>query len=96
MNHFRGLSTVQVYICKNGKCMQPTISEALGNCHSALRRGIQCIQPASFVALDVFWIPRRSAELKVAVKAMTITDSLTDDRKFQVYMLYYTIHLNCG
>ena len=42
----------------------------------ALRCGIQCMQPALFVALDVFWIPRRSAELKVAVKAMTVTENL--------------------
>ena len=34
------------------------------------------MQPALFVALDVFWIPRRSAELKVAVKAMTVTENL--------------------
>ena len=44
---------------------------------SALRRGIQCMQPTSFHAFNVFWIPRRSAELKVAVKAMTITECLT-------------------
>ena len=30
-----------------------------------------------FHAFNVFWIPRRSAELKVAVKAMTITECLT-------------------
>ena len=52
-------------------------NEALGNRHSALRRGIQCMQPTSFHAFNVFWIPRRSAELKVAVKAMTITECLT-------------------
>ena len=51
-------------------------NEALGNRHSALRRGIQCMQPTSFHAFNVFWIPRRSAELKVAVKAMTITECL--------------------
>ena len=74
--------------------MLPTIREALGNRHSALRRGIQCMQPILFEAMDVFWIPRRSAELKVAVKAMTVTDRLANGRKFQlIYFTYHTLKL---
>ena len=56
--------------------LHPASIQAVGNRHSALRRGIQCIQPTPFYVLCFFWIPRRSAELKVAVKVMTVTDSL--------------------
>ena len=43
---------------------------------SALRRGIQKTSVELKGAGCMYWIPRRSAELKVAVKAMTVTDHL--------------------
>ena len=51
---------------------------------------VQCMQSILFEAMDVFWIPRRSAELKVAVKAMTATESLT--YSWQHILSIFTYH----
>ena len=51
-----------VWYVKHINLELPILSQVVGNCHSALRRGTQCMQPAPFIALEVFWIPRRSAE----------------------------------
>ena len=86
-----GSSANQVYICKNGKYMQPTINEALGNCHSALRRGIQNTSKATNGAGCIHWIPRRSAEWQLPTAWLIIGSS-----KF-ICFTYHTpeLRMNC-
>ena len=62
--------------------IHPAMIQAVGNCHSALRRGIQRTSCTSNSICGINWIPRRSAELKVAVKAMTVTDRLDYGRMY--------------
>jgi hypothetical protein len=62
------LSRKRIYVCDLMKSLISILdyfflsSEALGNCHSARRRGNQCIQQASFAVFGILWIPRRRAE----------------------------------
>ena len=76
MTHFRGLSAVQVYICKNGKYMQPTISEALGDCHSALRRGIQKTSKTTNGAGCIHCTASGCGMTTASERGMTNTDNL--------------------
>ena len=88
MTPFRGLSAVQVYICKNGKYMQPTISEALGNCH-CLNGDFQFRAPTRNPVYAACTVCYLGCFLDSASeRGMTVTDSLADNRKFQVYMFY--------
>jgi len=55
-------NSIAFCFCHSISCVHPATSQAVGNCHSALRRGIQRTSYTSNSICGIYWIPRRSAE----------------------------------
>ena len=96
MNPYWGTYAVWVYwynciffcFCHYISCTHFVTIQAVGNRHSALRRGIQCMQPTPFYVLCVSWIPRRSAEWQIPRASLIVSS---------IYLPFlHIIHPNCG
>ena len=59
---FRFIRSLGVWYIKHINLELPIISQAVGNCHSAFRRGLQKTSKATNDAGCIPWIPRRSAD----------------------------------